>query len=168
MDKDYRYLKEVVEQGVFKAGQEVRAVVYAFTDLGVKVAIGDVYSGLAYKNEIFEELHIGQELGAFIKCVREDGKIDVSLRPREGEEVSRVAEKILKKLRDAGGQLPFNDTTSPEEIKKHFQVSKKVFKKAIGVLFKQRAIRITATGIDLGDARREAAAERAQKTSKDK
>ena len=151
MKKDYRYLTEEVEKGVFKQGQEVNVVVYAITDLGVKVVINDTYSGLAYKNEIFQDLQIGQELKAFVKCVREDGKIDVSFRPREGEEVCTIAEKILEKLRDSGGQLPFNDKTSPEDIKKYFQTSKKVFKKAIGALYKQRAIRITAIGIENGD-----------------
>ncbi|MEI8348981.1 MAG: type I-B CRISPR-associated protein Cas8b1/Cst1 [Candidatus Omnitrophota bacterium] len=149
MKRDYRYLKEIAEKGVFKEGQEVEAVVYAFTDLGVKVAINDMYSGLAYKNEIFDDLDCGQQLKAFIKCIREDGRIDVSLRPREGKQVLDTAGKILKLLNEAGGRLSFNDKSSPEDIKKHFQTSKKVFKKAIGVLYKQRRIKITTTGIEM-------------------
>ncbi|MDD5194288.1 MAG: type I-B CRISPR-associated protein Cas8b1/Cst1 [Candidatus Omnitrophica bacterium] len=149
MDKDYRHLKQEAQPGTFKEGQVVDAVVYAFTDLGVKVAINDTYSGLAYKNEIFDALYIGQKLKAFIKCIREDGKIDVSLRPREGKEVSEVTEKILMLLKESGGQSPFNDRSTPSDIKERFQTSKKVFKKAIGVLYKQRKIKITETGIEI-------------------
>jgi hypothetical protein len=146
---NYEHLQQEAEKGVFKDGQEVDIVVYGFTDLGVKVAINDTYSGLAYKNEIFQELHSGQSLKAYIKCVREDGKIDVSLYPAEGKRVADACEKILDMLRKIGGKLPFNDKTSPEEIQKHFQVSKKVFKKAIGVLYKQRRIKITESGIEI-------------------
>lgn len=146
---DYEHLQQEAEKGVFKDGQEVDIVIYGFTDLGVKVAINDTYSGLVYKNEIFQELHSGQSLKAYIKCVREDGKIDVSLYPAEGKRVAAASEKILDMLRKIGGKLPFNDKTPPEEIKKHFQVSKKVFKKAIGVLYKQRRIKITESGIEI-------------------
>jgi uncharacterized protein len=149
MEKDYRYLKQEAEKGVFKEGREVEAVVYAFTDLGIKVAINDTYSGLVYRNEIFEDLHKGQKLKAFIKCIREDGKIDVSLQPEEGKHVLATAEKILKLLKKSGGRLPFNDKSSPEDIKKHFQISKKVFKKAIGMLYRQRKIKITSTSIEI-------------------
>lgn len=149
MDKDYLHLKQEADKGTFKEGQEVEAVVYAFTDLGVKVAINDTHSGLAYKNEIFDTLYIGQKLKAFIKCIREDGKIDVTLRPREGKEVLEVTEKILILLKESGGRLPFNDKSSPDAIKEHFQTSKKVFKKAIGVLYKQRKIKITDSGIEI-------------------
>lgn len=145
---DYDYLQEEVEPGVFKEGQEVNIVVYGFTDLGVKVAINDTYAGLAYKNEIFQELRSGQKLKAYIKCIREDGKIDVSLYPAEGKRVQAACDKILYILKELGGKLPFNDKTPPEDIKKHFQMSKKVFKKAIGVLYKQRIIRITDKGIE--------------------
>ncbi|MFA5271108.1 MAG: type I-B CRISPR-associated protein Cas8b1/Cst1 [Candidatus Omnitrophota bacterium] len=145
---DYEHLEDEVEQGVFKDGQEVDIVVYGFTDLGVKVAINDTYAGLVYKNEIFEELHSGQKRKAYIKCIREDGKIDVSLYPAEGKRVSAATEKILSMFKELGGKLPFNDKTPPEDIKKHFQMSKKVFKKAIGVLYKQRIIRITDKGIE--------------------
>ncbi|MDP2922167.1 MAG: type I-B CRISPR-associated protein Cas8b1/Cst1 [Candidatus Omnitrophota bacterium] len=149
MDKDYRYLKQEADKGVFKEGQEVDVVVYAFTDLGVKVAINDTYSGLVYKNEIFDELYSGQVLKAFIKHIREDGKIDVSLQPQEGKHVLGAAEKILKLLNESGGRLPFNDKSSPDDIKNHFQISKKVFKKAVGILYKQRIIKITDNGIEV-------------------
>lgn len=145
----YRYLKEEVARGVFKEWQEVDIVVYAFTDLGVKVAINDTYGGLVYKNEIFTQLYDGQRLKGFIKCIREDGKIDISLQPEEGKHVLATTEKIINLLKKSDGRLSLNDKSSPDDIKKHLQISKKVFKKAIGVLYKQRKVKITSTGIEL-------------------
>jgi predicted RNA-binding protein (virulence factor B family) len=149
MEQEFRYLKEIVGKGVFKDGQEVDVVIYAFTKLGAKVAINDTYSGLAYGNEIFENVELGQKCKAYIKRVRDDGKIDVSLRPSEGKHVLGITETIYKALAASGGRLPFNDNSSPEDIKKRFQISKKVFKKAIGVLYKQRRILITSAGIEI-------------------
>ncbi|MCK4994265.1 MAG: type I-B CRISPR-associated protein Cas8b1/Cst1 [Candidatus Omnitrophica bacterium] len=149
MGKDSTYLKEIVEPGVFKEWQEVDAVVYAFTDLGMKVAINDEYTGLVYKNEVYENLQLGQGLKAFIKCVREDGRIDVSLQPRQENHVVSTTDNILEVLKAAGGELGFNDSSSPEEIKNKFQISKRVFKQAIGVLYKQRKIKITDKGIEI-------------------
>jgi uncharacterized protein len=148
MERDYRNLKETVEKGVFKEGQEVDVVVYAFTDLGAKLAIADAYSGLAYGDEIFEDIYIGQKRKAYIKYIREDGKIDLSLRPPEGVHVMESTEKILRALEQAGGKLSFNDKSSPDDIQSYFQISKKVFKKALGVLYKQRKIKITSAGIE--------------------
>lgn len=154
MEKDYRYLKKETAVGFFREGQEVDVVVYAFTVLGAKVAINDTYSGLAYKDEIFENVYIGQQRKAYIKRIRRDGKIDVSLRPPEGKHVLAITEKIFKALTAAGGKLPFNDDSSPGDIKMRFQISKKVFKKAIGALYKQRIIKITGTGIEIVTQRR--------------
>jgi len=142
-------LKEAVEPGVFAPWQEVDAEIYAFTDLGVKVAINDEYTGLVYANEMFGDYHEGQRLKAYIKCIRLDGRIDVSLQPKQDRHVFSAADKILAHLKAAGGRLGFNDTSSPEDIKKEFQVSKKVFKQAIGRLYKEHKIKITGTGIEL-------------------
>ncbi|MFH1094505.1 MAG: type I-B CRISPR-associated protein Cas8b1/Cst1 [Candidatus Omnitrophota bacterium] len=149
MNKEYKHLKETVEPGVFTKWQEADAVVYAFTDLGIKVAINDEYTGLVYKNEVYADLQLGQKLKAFIKCVRVDGKIDVSLQPAQGRHVFSTADKILKQLEEAGGELRFNDKSSPEDIKNKFQISKAVFKQAIGKLYKQRKIKITDKGIEI-------------------
>ncbi|MDD5747370.1 MAG: type I-B CRISPR-associated protein Cas8b1/Cst1 [Candidatus Omnitrophica bacterium] len=149
MKKDYSNLKETVGPDVFAKWQEVDAEVYAFTDLGIKVAINDEYSGLVYKNEVYAEYRKGQKLKAFIKCVREDGKIDVSLQPDKGRHVFSTTDKILEQLEKAGGKLRFNDASSPEDIKNKFQISKTVFKQAIGRLYKQRRIKITDKGIEL-------------------
>ncbi|MDD4294327.1 MAG: type I-B CRISPR-associated protein Cas8b1/Cst1 [Candidatus Omnitrophica bacterium] len=148
MAKDCKKLKTEVKSGVFTLWQEVDITVIAFTDMGVKVAVNDEYLGLAYKNEIFTDLAKDQSLKGYIKCIRADGKIDISFQPLEGKHVANVTEDILALLASSGGKLPFNDKTSPERIKQKFGISKKVFKKAIGVLYKQRKIKITDSGIE--------------------
>jgi len=149
MKKDYNKLKFEVEAGVFKPWQEVDVVVYAFTDIGVKVAINNQYSGLAYENEIFIKLHSGQKLKAYIKCIREDGRIDVCFQPLEGKNVSQAADKILQVLKESGGKLFYSDKSSSEDIKQKFEISKKVFKKTIGVLYKQQKIKIADGYIEI-------------------
>jgi predicted RNA-binding protein (virulence factor B family) len=149
MKEDYSQLKLEVEAGVFKQWQEVDVVVYDFTDIGVKVAINNEYTGLVYKNEVFTKLHPGQKLKAYIKCIREDGKIDVSLQPQEGKHVSQAADKIFQVLKESGGKLLYSDKSSSEDIKEKFEISKKVFKKAIGALYRQRKIKITGGCIEI-------------------
>ena len=149
MKNNYEHLKETVEPDVFTKWQEVDVVIYAFTDLGIKVAINDEYTGLVYGNQVYDEYKEGQKLKAYIKYVREDGKIDVSLQPEQGRHVFSTFDKILEHLKAAGGKSGFNDKSSTEDIKKEFQVSKNVFKQAIGKLYKQRKIRITDKGIEL-------------------
>jgi len=149
MKNNYEHLKETVGPGVFTQWQEVDVEIYAFTDLGVKVAINDEYTGLVYGNQIYDDYQEGQKLKAYIKCVREDGKIDVSLQPKQGRHIFSTTDKILEHLKAAGGKSGFNDESSPEDIKNEFQVSKKVFKQAIGRLYKQHKIKITDKGIEL-------------------
>ena len=142
-------MKETVEPGVFTEWQEIDVEIYAFTDLGIKVAINGEYIGLVYDDQIFEDYQVGQELKAYIKFVRVDGKIDVSIQPRRYRHVSSTTGKILECLETAGGKSGFNDKSSPEDIENAFQVSKKVFKQAIGRLYKQGKIKIMETGIEL-------------------
>ncbi len=149
MKNNYEHLKETVGPGVFTEWQEVDVKIYAFTELGVKVSINDEYTGLIYGNQVYDEYQKGQELKGYIKFVREDGKIDVSLQPRQGRHVLSTTDKILEHLKAAGRKSGFNDKSSPEDIKNEFQVSKKVFKQAIGKLYKQNKIKITEKGIEL-------------------
>ena len=149
MKNNYEHLKETVGPGVFTQWQEVDVEIYAFTDLGVKVVINDEYTGLVYGNQIYDDYQEGQKLKAYIKFVREDGKIDVSLQPKQGRHIFSTTDKILEHLKAVGGKSGFNDESSPEDIKNEFQVSKKVFKQAIGSLYKQGKIKITDKGIEL-------------------
>jgi uncharacterized protein len=149
MENKYAYLKETALPGVFTQWQEVNVEIYAFTDLGVKVAIDDEYTGLIYGNEMYGDYHEGQKLKAYIKLVRTDGRIDVSLQPPQGRHVVSTTDKILEHLKAVGGKSKLNDGSSPEDIRHEFQVSKKVFKQAIGRLYKEHKIKITDTGIEL-------------------
>ena len=147
MKNNYEYLIETVEPDEFSRWEEVDLEVYAFTDLGMKVAINDEYTGLVYSNQVYDEYQEGQKLKGYIAGVREDGRIDVSLQPDKGRHVRSTSEKILTHLKAVGGK--FADKSSPEDIKYEFQVSKKVFKQAIGGLYKQGKIKITDEGIEL-------------------
>jgi hypothetical protein len=149
MKNNYEHLKETVGSGVFTQWQEVDVEIYAFTDLGVKVAINDEYTGLVYGNQMYDNYQKGQKLKAYIKFVREDGKIDVSMQPKPDSHISSTTDKILEHLKAAGGKSGLNDKSSPEDIKNEFQISKKVFKQAIGRLYKQHKIKITDKGIEL-------------------
>lgn len=148
MERNYfEDLKETVESGVFTQWQEVDIEIYEFTYLGIKVAINDEYQGLVYKNEVYEEYEEGQRIKGYIKSVRQDGMIDISLQPGKDKHVPSTSEKILEHLRASGGKSRFNDKSSPEDINNEFQVSKKVFKQAIGSLYKQGKIKISDNGI---------------------
>jgi len=149
MKNNFELLKEIVEPGEFTQWQEVDVEIYAFTDLGIKVAINDEYSGLVYGNQVYDNYKEGQRVKAYIKAIREDGKIDVSFQPKKGKHVLSTTDQILEHLRTAGGKSRLSDKSSPEDIRNEFQVSKKVFKQAVGKLYKQHKIKITTTGIEL-------------------
>ena len=149
MKNNDEHLKETVSPGIFTVWQEVDVEIYAFVDQGIRVVINDEYIGLVYENEVYDEYHEGQKLKAYIKLVREDGKIDVSFQPKKGELVFLTADKILAYLKTVGGESSFNDKSAPEDIRNEFQVSKKVFKQAIGKLYKKGKIKITDEGIEL-------------------
>ncbi|MEZ4829238.1 MAG: S1-like domain-containing RNA-binding protein [Bacteroidia bacterium] len=133
--------------GRLAEGEAVEIIVWEKTDLGVKVIINQKYSGLIYHNEIFRKLRTGDSLMAYVKTVRGDGKVDISLNPPGYAAVEPNAQQILDKLEKSGGFFPATDKSDPEEIKKHFAMSKKLFKKSIGALYKQRLIDIREDGI---------------------
>jgi len=149
MKKRSAHFKETALPGDFVQWQEVDAEILAFTDLGLKVAINNEYTGLAYGNQMFGDYREGQHLKAYIQCIRTDGRIDVSLQPRQDRHVFATADRILEHLMAADGKAAFNDKSSPEDIRTTFHVSKKVFKQAIGCLYKQHKIKITERGIEL-------------------
>lgn len=133
----------------YNTGDSVKVIVWKQTELGYKVIVDNTYAGLLYKNEIFQQLHIGEQLDAVIKSVRPDGRLDVALQ-RDGKfHVDESSEKILAALREAGGFLPYGDKTSPEEIYRQFGISKKTFKKSVGALYKKQLLSIEEKGIKL-------------------
>ena len=132
-----------------KEKDEVELLIAERTELGINVIINDRYKGIIYRNEIFQTLTYGDRMKGYIKKIREDNKIDVSLEKLGYEKVQGNEEKILEKLKENKGFLNLNDYSTPEEITAVLEMSKKTFKKAIGSLFKQRKIRIEEKGIYL-------------------
>jgi uncharacterized protein len=133
----------------YQEGQEVDLLVVESTDMGFKAIINGQHWGLIHKNELFKFLRSGMREKGFIKEVRADGKISLSLQPVGQDMVGSLSEQILAKLREQEGVLPLSDKSSPEAISALFRVSKGNFKKAIGGLYKQGLIRIHDDRIEL-------------------
>lgn len=133
----------------YSTGDEVRILVWKKTDLGFKVIVDNRFSGLIYDNELFRPLHAGDRLTAYVKLVRPDGKLDISLQKPGQAAVKDFSEILLEHLHSKGGTTSFCDKTPAEEIYDAFGVSKKVFKKAVGDLYKKRLIEITPDGLRL-------------------
>ena len=134
----------------YKPNQEVELQVMKRTDIGYRVIINGLHSGMIYKNQIFRPVNIGEKLTGYIKEVRPDGKIDCILQPMGYERVvGSLEQTILDALEEAGGFLPFNDRTDPDTLMMEFHCSKKNFKKVIGALYKQKRIAIEEAGIRL-------------------
>lgn len=121
-------------------GEEVRLLICGSTELGFKAIINNTYIGLIYSNEIFQPIKIGDEITGYIKQLREDNKIDLSLQKVGYEAIEPNAQKLMDELKLNNGTLYLTDKSSPEEIIEKLQMSKKVFKKAIGALYKQKYI----------------------------
>ncbi len=131
------------------AGQQVELLIYSQTDLGYKAIINNRFTGIIYKNEVFKPINTGHKLTGYIKLIREDEKIDLTLtRPGYGK-TSDITENIINKLKENGGHLNINDKTPADTIYNMFGESKKSFKMAIGALYKKRVIRIDEGGITL-------------------
>lgn len=138
------------EQITVKEGEEVALVVLQKTDMGYSVIINHVHKGLIFDNEIFREIRIGDKLRGYVKRIREDQKIDVSLQAIGFRNFNDSnSELIYKKLEENDGFLAFTDKSSPEEIYSQFGISKKAFKKSLGALYKQKLIEIQPGGIKL-------------------
>jgi len=133
-----------------KEGDEVELVVLQKTDLGYSVIINHAHKGLIFDNEIFQEIRIGDRLKGFVKKIRDDHKIDISLQPIGFRKFNDSnTELIYSQLQENGGYLAITDKSSPEEIYSQFGISKKAFKKSLGALYKKRNIEILPDGIRL-------------------
>jgi len=132
-----------------KAGEEVQLTFYEFGDLGAKVIVNGRYGGLVFKNELHGSYRVGDSARGFVGKIREDGKIDITLRKGGGQDILDGKERVLKVLRSKGGFLPVGDKSAPEQIAELFQMSKKSFKTVIGNLYKEGTIEITQEGVRL-------------------
>ncbi len=134
---------------MFEVGEEVSLLIFSQTDLGYKAIINNTHSGVLYRNEVFQELNIGQSTKGYVNKIREDGKIDLVLQKPGYEKVGGIAEMIVEKLKQKGGYLPITDKTDAEIIYNQFGISKKTYKKAIGDLFRKRIIMLEQEGVRL-------------------
>ncbi|WP_298154819.1 S1-like domain-containing RNA-binding protein [Flavobacterium sp.] len=134
-----------------QVGDEVHLIVSHITDLGINVIINETHKGLLYKNEVFEDgVRTGDHAIGYIKHIRPDNKIDVSLEKPGYEKIESNAQKILDELKASrGGFLRLNDSSDPEDIKSVLHMSKKTFKQSIGSLYKAKLIEIKDDGIYL-------------------
>lgn len=131
-------------------GEEVDLIVSHSTELGINVIINEKHKGLLYKDEVYDDrIRTGDRLKGYIKFIRPDNKIDVSLQKQGYENIEPNAEKIVTELRASRGFLRLNDNSHPEDIKTVLKMSKKTFKKAIGALYKDKKIEIKDDGIYL-------------------
>ena len=132
-----------------QAGQKVDLIVYLFTPLGAKVIINHRFSGLLYRDEIGNRLSYGDHISGYIRQIRADGKIDCSLSQGTRDDLDDARATIMKALNDNQGFLPLHDKSSPEQIQETLGLSKKLFKKGIGGLYKAGLIKLTDGGIRL-------------------
>jgi uncharacterized protein len=130
-------------------GDEVDLVVAETTDLGLKVVVDHRCWGLVYRDDLTRPLRRGQRLTGYVKRLREDGRLDLSLLPPGPERLDVVGEMVLAALRESGGYLPLSDKSASVEIKARLGVSKSAYKQAIGRLYRRRLIRLEVGGIRL-------------------
>lgn len=134
---------------IFTEGEEVELLIAERTELGYKAIINNTKWGMLYQNELFRDLKIGERTTGFIKKVRLDNKIDLSLQKGGYDQISDFSQIILQKLEENNGILKVTDKSSPELIKDLFNMSKKNYKKAVGSLYKQKLILLEEDHIKL-------------------
>lgn len=139
--------------GDLRENDGVELFIISQTELGFKAAINGLHLGVLYRNEIFRPLRVGQRLPGFIKKIREDGKIDLSLHQSGNKDVEVIGQSVLALLESRGGFLSVGDHSSAEVIYDLFGVSKKKFKMALGGLYKRNLITIQKNGISLSSAK---------------
>lgn len=144
-----RYLSK--EKAPYQPGQEVNILIWQKTDLGFKAIIENAYGGLLYDSEIFQPLRTGMTLKAYVKQVREDGKIDLMLQKPGPAKVDDFSATLLAYIREQGGYTSLNDKSPADEIYATFGVSKKTFKKAVGDLYKKQLVTLEENGIRCRD-----------------
>ena len=133
----------------FDRDDEVTIVPANKTDLGYRVIINKKFIGMIYDSEIFQNIQIGKEYTANVKKVRDDGLVDISMQVLGIKNMIGSKDVILNFLEEEGGETHLNDKSSPEEIKKYLNMSKKTFKGSVGMLYKEKKITVSRDGIKL-------------------
>ncbi len=133
----------------YEEGQEVDIIIADNTKLGVNVIVDGQHSGLIYHDEVFAAIRTGDRMKGYIKKIREGNKLDISLQPLGYSAIEPNAQMILDELKRNKGFLNLHDASHPDDINDKLGISKKIFKKSIGLLYKQKLIRIEEDGIHL-------------------
>lgn len=133
----------------YQPDDEVEVMIWQRTDLGYKVIVDNRYYGLIYRNQIFQPIHIGDRMTAYISNVREDGKLDVALQHTGRQQTMDFAATLLQYLKEHNGVCDLGDKSEAEDIAQRFHVSKKTFKRAVGDLYKHRLITVKPLEIRL-------------------
>lgn len=143
-----KFLSE--EMPPYHIGESVQVLIQQKTDLGFKAIVDGKFSGLIYQNELFRDIHTGDRLTGYVKSVRDDGKLDITLQQSGQRHVKDFSSQLFEYIRNCeDGFCPFHDKSHAEDIYAEFQVSKKTFKKAVGDLYKQHLITIHDDGLRL-------------------
>lgn len=140
---------EETDDNKIETGAELPILIWQKSPLGFKVIIDNKYQGLIYQDQIFRLVHTGDQLQGYIQNIRADGKIDVSLQPVGRRQTEDFAETLLQYLKDNNGICELGDKSEADAIYRQFHVSKKVYKRAVGDLYKRRLIMVEPTRIKL-------------------
>ena len=130
----------------YKEGQKVRALVTEHTEIGYKCIVDNLHRGMLYSNELFSPVEVEDTISAFVKRVRTDGKIDLTVSDRAGRRTDAVADRLLAYLASGDG-IPVGDRSDPELISRLFGCSKRDFKQAVGHLYRKKKIVVASDGI---------------------
>ena len=133
----------------YKEGDRVHLLIAGESPLGYKAIVENAHLGLLFKSDLSAPIPIGEKVEGYVRAVRPDGKIDLSLNRAGYDRVRPLTDQILAALQIAGGRLAFSDESSPAEIRAQFGTSKKAFKQALGALYRRRRIRLSENGIEL-------------------
>lgn len=143
--KVYHYLET---ESPYKAGDSVEGLVYEISrEFGAFVAVDDKFSGLIPAREFAGEVKPGERITARVTDVKEDGKLDLSIREKAYLQMDEDAENVMHVIEEFSGVLPFNDKADPEVIKREMKMSKNAFKRAVGRLLKEGRVEITEKSI---------------------
>lgn len=135
------------EELKLEGGQEVEVMLYEESPLGYSCIINGMYKGLIYHNDIYQDVFIGDELIAYVKTIREDKLVDISLQKSGFKNVLSATETVMEYIETHDGYLNLHDKSTPEEIAEKFSMSKATFKKSIGILYRQRRVIIKPDGV---------------------
>ncbi len=141
------YIRDDIEE--LEVNQQVDIIIREKTPLGFKVIVNNLYEAMIFHNEIFEDIWVGQKKRAYVKNIRSDRKLDISLQPIGKKNADTATSRIEKILRENGGRLEFNYKSSPEDVKRRFGLSKKNYKRALTTLIEEKIITLDESGICL-------------------